>query len=206
MSVITLNDARRNRQPKLTSSNDASKRQQSAATRAKIKSDLQGLDDLGIKSFSHEYKALLKLVDADANYVSAKADAALKRAQMASVIRAISVADRGVEEMGSRGAYAFVALHGLARELAHDLRSFGGGAELVAKVTDQAVRPALQALAAKVIAKVIAANRDVYSSLPPKDAERVKARLRRLQREVAETIAESDADAQARVSNLLLNR
>ena len=207
MSVITLDDARKSRQPKLVPRSD-----RPAKSRAKefdverVRSDLRELEGMGLRSFSQEFKKLLSLVDADADYVSAKADAALKRAQMASVIRALSVADQSVEKMGSRGAYAFVALHGLARELAHDLRNADGGEELVSKVVEQVVRPILQELASKVIAQVIAASRDIYADVGGKSAEKVRGRMRRLQRDAASAITDADASARERASNLLTTK
>ena len=205
MSVITLDDARRARQPKLAPGADRPSLRKKVDV-ARVKSDLRELEELGLRSFSQEYKKLLRLVDSDADYVSAKADGALKRAQMASVIRALSVADRSVEQMGSRGAYAFVALHGLARELAHDLRNADGGEELVTKVIEQVVRPILQELASKVIAQVIAANRDIYAAVGGKAAEKARSRMRRLQRDSATVISEADASARSRATNLLLTK
>jgi hypothetical protein len=154
--------------------------------------ELPELDELGLRSFSEEYRRLRRQIT-DKDFASSQAAQSLLRAQLAAVIRAIGVADKQLLSGGSRGTYAYVSLHGLARELAHDLRSFSDQSEMVERVRRDVVQEVLRMLATSLVSDMITTRQNVRGRLPPRAGRWTDRQLRELQDRVARMVSDADA-------------
>ena len=151
-------------------------------------------EQFGLQSFEQEYVKLRKLTMAE-DFSSSRSAYALLRAQMATVIRALRVMDRSFKESGGRNAYSYVAMHGLARELSHDLRAFGDQHELSERIRKDVVQGVLQSLATEVVAKLISRRNALHVKLGANSSKLVDDALRNLQEELTEVFASADLRA-----------
>jgi hypothetical protein len=117
--------------------------------------ELSDLESLGLKPFTQEYKRLRNLVTDKDDFSSSKASYALLRAQLSNVIQAIGVMDKTFVKCGGRNAYAYCAVHTLARELSHDLRAFCDQTEVAERIRDVIVQSGMRALAADIVQDII---------------------------------------------------
>ena len=154
------------------------------------------LDEMGIKKFDHEYRKLMRSVDADADFSSTKAAQALLRAQLAMVIQALPVVERNMHTYGNeRAAYALTSISSHIRELVHDLRSFGDQSELVDRIRTEVVQELLRVLATNLVSDLLQERRNIHGRLPEKAAAFVDKRLRAMQESIAARMAEADSSA-----------
>ena len=168
-------------------------------------SEEKALSELGIKSFVHEYARLRKMAS-DTETSGEQTSHALLRAQLAATIRAIGIMDRSFDESGGRNAYSYVAVHNLARELAHDLRSFGDQSETVERVRRDSIQPMLSGLATQIVSRLLKARQSLTARLQPKSAKMVETELRRVQEELTAVFAEAEATAADRLKASLTAR
>ena len=155
-------------------------------------SERKELDQLGLRSFVHEYANLRRSVLSE-DFSSSKTAYSLTRAQLAAVIRAIGVSDKAFLASGGRNAYSYVAVHTLARELSHDLRSYGDQGEMIERMRREVVRPMLQGLASEIVANLIKTRKDIHSRVRGKEAGAVDESLRLFQEQLAAIIARTDS-------------
>jgi hypothetical protein len=163
------------------------------------------LDDLGLKSFAVEYKRLHKKVLAD-DFTSSEATYQLTRAQLASAIRAVGIADKAFEESGGRNAYGYVAVHGLVRELCHDVRTFGDNTELVEKVRNEVIQPILSQLATSIISQLLKAKKDLNVKLDYKMVKKVAPLLQDLSKSFVAEIAKFESIAVEKLNSTLISK
>lgn len=162
------------------------------------------LEGLGLRSFTQEYKSLRRMMtDDESDFSSSKATQALLRAQLAAVIRAIGVADRNMLAGDTRGTYAYVALHGLTRELVNDLRSFGDQSENIDRIRRDVVQEVLRILATNVVADLIKTRQNICSRLPDRPGVWVEKQLKSFQENLAVRMQEADVAADTLIRRAL---
>lgn len=159
-------------------------------------------EEFGIESFQTEYARLRKLTMED-DFSTSKASYALLRAQMATVIRALNVMDKAFKESAGRNAYSYVAMHGLARELSHDLRAFGDQTELAERVRRDVVQGVLQGLATEVVSALIKTRHSLQTKLGPNSGKVVDAALESYQKQLQATFVDGDARAAELIKSTL---
>lgn len=160
------------------------------------------LNELGLNSFVTEYKRLRKKVTSD-DFASDDATYQLLRAQLAAVIRAIGVADKAFIASSGRNAYGYVAVHTLAREIAHDLKSFGDNTQTIERVRNEVVQPLLSNLATKIVAAILDSRKKLNTQLKDRDAKRVSDELRFLQESMANLFLTAEEKTLDKLSNIL---
>lgn len=155
----------------------------------------EAFTDLGIHSFDKEYKKLRRLSTAE-DFSSPKASYALLRAQLAMVISAMPILEKNLHHWkNDKAAYALVSLSSHARELSHDLRSFGDQTEVVERVRRNVMQPTLSALATAIVSNMLKTKQDLHNELPPKTAKMVSAALKRMQNDLQALFADADVQA-----------
>jgi hypothetical protein len=154
------------------------------------------LEELGIESFSKEYKRLLRIVGAEKDFSSRQAAQALVRAQLGDAIRRMGELSRSTD---ARTTYAMVALGDHVRALTHDIQGFGDQSALVEKVRRDVMQAAMSALATDVVSQLTGMRHRLSTKLSTKDASLVGKELRSMQ----EDLTRSFTKAESRMHELL---
>ena len=162
------------------------------------------LEGLGLKPFVQEYKKLRQAVTSD-DFASNTAAYQLLRAQLSAVIGAIAVSDRGFIESGGRNAYAYVAVHNLARDLANDLRSFSDQSESIERIRVGVIQPMLSKLATSIVSQLLKTRKELNTKLPPKSAKQMDTTLRSLQEDLTGFFTSIEAEAADRLQSSMTN-
>jgi hypothetical protein len=170
---------------------------------AKLTSDEKSdLEELGLNSFVTEYKRLRKKVVSD-DFSSKEAAYQLTRAQLATVIRAISIADKAFTDSNGRNAYGYVAVHTLARELMHDLLNHGDQTEIISRIRNEIVQPLLSEIATKIVSSLIDSRKKLNIQLNDRDAKNINNELKKIQESITNIFVNAESNATEKLSNIL---
>jgi len=163
----------------------------------------EDLEALGLNSFVKEYKKLRNSITED-DFAASAAAYQLLRAQLSAVVKAIAVSDKAFLESGGRNAYAYVAVHNLARELAVDLRTFSDQSESVERTRTGVIQPMLSKLATDVVSRLLKVRKKFNASLPAKVAKQTDEELRAMQEDLTKIFVAAEAEATDRLKSQIL--
>lgn len=186
-----------------TKHKDTSKDKGRVAEIAKDTRELPELRELGIRTFDKEYLKLMKQLKAE-EFSGNQSSYAMLRAQLAMIVQMMPEVEKVFYKYpNERAVYATVALSNHAREIAHDLRTFGDQSEMRDRIHNLVIRKLLGAMATKITQEVIATRRDLHVEFPGKVGRAIEKRLDRLQKSIIENVQGVDSDGLDMLTKIL---
>jgi hypothetical protein len=162
--------------------------------------------EMGIKSFSQEYKRLSKMTGDD-DFSSTQTTAATRRALLAMMINFLPRLEENSHRFpNERSAYALAAIVSSIRELAHDLEARGDQGELAERIRREAIQPTLTTLATSVVSNLTKTRQLLHTQLPPKEAGKVDKVLRKQQAELVQLFAAAEVNAAERLTSVTVTK